>query len=70
MSARVLPVAGLVLVMSTGEGKAEMIGNVLGPRIDVARWPAQAARLPNAVWLLDRAAAAQLQTGNQASTNQ
>jgi 6-phosphogluconolactonase len=75
LSARVLPVAGLVLVMSTGEGKAEMLANVLGPEKDVARWPAQAARLPNAVWLLDRAAAAQLpRSGDQpiaqASANQ
>jgi 6-phosphogluconolactonase len=70
LSARVLPVAGLVLVMSTGAGKAAMLANVLGPISDVARWPAQAARLPNSVWLLDRAAAAQLDAGGQASTNQ
>ena len=60
LTARVLPAAGLVLVMSTGEGKAQMLAHVLGSEIDVARWPAQAARLPNSVWLLDRAAASQL----------
>jgi 6-phosphogluconolactonase len=57
LTARVLPVAHLVLVMSSGAEKAEIMGNVLGDDVDVARWPAQSARLPNAVWVLDRAAA-------------
>lgn len=57
MAARVLPAAGVVLVMSSGAGKAEILGRILGDEKDVYRWPAQAALLPNAVWLLDRAAA-------------
>lgn len=62
LSARVLPPARLVLVMSSGAGKSEILAQVLGDDRDVARWPAQAALLPNAVWLLDRAAAAGLPT--------
>jgi 6-phosphogluconolactonase len=57
MSARVLPVARLVVMMSSGSGKQEILAQVLGDDRDVARWPAQAALLPNAVWVLDRAAA-------------
>ena len=60
LSARVLPAAGLVLLMATGAGKAEIVARVLGPERDPLRWPAQAALLPNATWLLDRAAAAAL----------
>jgi 6-phosphogluconolactonase len=57
LSARVLPVARLVLVMTSGDGKAEILSQILGDDHDVGRWPAQAALLPNAVWVLDRAAA-------------
>jgi 6-phosphogluconolactonase len=60
LSARVLPVASLVLVMASGEGKASILAQVLGDDVDIARWPAQAALLPNATWLLDRAAASQI----------
>jgi hypothetical protein len=35
-----------------------VLGQVLGDDRNVARWPAQAAVAPNAVWVLDRAAAA------------
>ena len=59
LSARVIPTAGLVLVMAAGSAKAEVLAKVLGDDRDVARWPAQAALTPNAVWVLDRAAAAQ-----------
>jgi 6-phosphogluconolactonase len=64
LTARVLPVAGVVLVMSSGEGKASILAQVLGDDRDLARWPAQAALLPNAVWLLDRAAARGLRPGD------
>ena len=60
LSARVLPVAGLVLVMAAGSGKAGIMSQVLGDDRDVARWPSQAALLPNAVWVLDRAATAEV----------
>ena len=46
--------------MVAGDGKADVLGQVLGDDRDVARWPAQAALLPNAVWILDRAAAAKV----------
>jgi hypothetical protein len=37
-----------------------VLARVLGPERDVAQWPAQAAVLPNAVWLLDQLAASRL----------
>lgn len=60
LTARVLPVAGLVIVMASGDGKAAVVSDVLGDQVDVERWPVQAALLPNSVWLLDRAAAARV----------
>lgn len=63
LSARVLPAAGLVIVMATGTSKTEVIADVLGDERDPERWPAQAALLPNAVWLLDTEAAAGLTPG-------
>ena len=60
LAARVLPVAHLVLVMSSGSEKAEILAKVMGDDRDVAHWPAQAALVPNAVWVLDRAAAAEV----------
>lgn len=60
LTARVLAAAGHVLVMAAGEAKADLIALVLGSDRDPARWPAQAALLPNAVWLLDEAGAARL----------
>jgi 6-phosphogluconolactonase len=60
LSPRLLPAAGLVLVMVTGADKADIVGDVLGAEVDPARRPAQLALTPNAVWLLDRAAAARL----------
>jgi 6-phosphogluconolactonase len=60
MAARVLPAAASVIVMSAGASKADVMADVLGSKRDVAKWPAQAARLPNATWLLDEGAAARL----------
>jgi 6-phosphogluconolactonase len=60
LSTRVLAAAGMVILMATGEGKAEILARVLGAEHNAARWPAQAALLPNAVWFLDEAAAANL----------
>ncbi len=57
ITARVLPAARLMLLMSSGSDKAEIMAAILGDEQDTARWPAQAALLPNAVWVLDRAAA-------------
>lgn len=57
LSARAIAEAGLVLVMSAGAGKSEIVASVLGNERDVERWPAQVALSANAVWLLDAAAA-------------
>lgn len=57
LNPRLLSAAGAVIVMVSGASKAEIVASVLGTQRDVKRWPAQAAVLPNAVWLLDQAAA-------------
>jgi len=57
LTARVLPVAQLVLPMTAGLAKARIVGQILDGELDVNRLPAQAALLPNAVWLIDEAAA-------------
>jgi 6-phosphogluconolactonase/glucosamine-6-phosphate isomerase/deaminase len=61
----VLPVARLVLVMTSGERKADVVAQVMGDDRDVGRWPAQATLLPNAVWVIDRPAAAKLSSDRQ-----
>lgn len=58
LAARLLPVAREVIVMASGAGKADILREVLGPERDPRRWPAQRALLANAVWLIDREAAA------------
>jgi 6-phosphogluconolactonase len=63
LAPRILRAAGTVIVMSSGTAKSEILASVLGTERDVQRWPAQSAALPNAVWLLDEAAAAKLKTG-------
>ncbi len=59
LSARLLPIAERVVVMASTEGKREILGRVLAADSgrDTQQLPAQAALLPNAVWLVDRAAA-------------
>jgi hypothetical protein len=37
-----------------------MLSHVLGKHREPEKWPAQAALLPNSVWLLDEAAASAL----------
>lgn len=60
LNPRIVPAAHTVLVMVPGDAKAAILAEVLGGDRDVRRWPAEAARCENAVWLCDRAAAAQL----------
>ena len=55
-----LVAARLVLVVAFGAGKAAVLADVLGATRDPSRWPSQHARRPNAIWLLDEAAAAKL----------
>jgi 6-phosphogluconolactonase len=57
---KVLEAARLPIVVAHGAGKAAILASVLGPERDERRWPAQLARRPGALWLLDRAAAASL----------
>ena len=60
LSAKSIAEAGTVIVMATGEGKAEIVASVLEGDRDVSRWPAQSALSANATWLLDKGAAAML----------
>ena len=57
MHPAIVPAGREVLMVSTGESKAEMLGIVLGAERDVRRWPAQLARHERATWILDEAAA-------------
>lgn len=60
LNPRLVKAAPTVIVMVTGEAKAEVIAEVLAGRRDPRRLPAQLAVRSNAAWLLDRAAAARL----------
>lgn len=60
MTARLLPAARSLIVMSSGGSKAAIMAAILGPERDPSRWPAQAAITPNSVWILDEAVAAGL----------
>jgi 6-phosphogluconolactonase len=60
LSPQFLKAARQVVVMSTGAAKADVMAEILGADRDVSRLPAQTAILPNAVWLLDEAAASKL----------
>ncbi|MEX1168888.1 MAG: 6-phosphogluconolactonase [Chloroflexota bacterium] len=56
----VVRIARQVLVVAGGAGKAAVIAELFRQPRDPNRWPAQLARRAGAVWVLDRAAAAQL----------
>jgi 6-phosphogluconolactonase len=60
LNPRVLLVARHDLAVAHGPGKAAIIGEIFGPDWDPRRLPAQLARRPNATWILDEAASAQL----------
>lgn len=55
-----LGVAGAVLAVAAGAGKAAILKDILGPDIDPRRLPAQLARRQGATWILDTAAASRL----------
>jgi len=56
----VLDVAREIVVVVTGESKAQILGTVFGDERDTRRWPAQLVRRAGTTWLLDQAAAASL----------
>jgi 6-phosphogluconolactonase len=56
----ILDVARDVLVVVTGESKAEILGRLFGSERDIHRWPAQAVRRSGVTWLVDEAAATAL----------
>jgi 6-phosphogluconolactonase len=60
LNPRLLAAAGLVLVMVSGKGKADILRSILRGQREPRRLPAQLANRDNAVWLLDEAAAALL----------
>jgi 6-phosphogluconolactonase len=49
-----------VLVVATGAGKAEVLGEIFGETWDPVRWPAQLARRKGATWIVDEPAAARI----------
>ncbi|MFL5681462.1 MAG: 6-phosphogluconolactonase [Chloroflexota bacterium] len=61
----VVEAARSVLVVSTGESKAAVLGRVFGSERDPRTWPAQLARRAGATWLLDQAAAAGIPAGQR-----
>ena len=52
--------AAPVLVVTTGDSKAEALGHVFGEVRDERRWPVQRTRRTGAVWIVDKEAAAQI----------
>jgi 6-phosphogluconolactonase len=56
----ILDGAEVLLVPAFGAAKREVLGHIFGTVRDVRRWPAQLARRPGAIWLLDAPAAAGL----------
>jgi 6-phosphogluconolactonase len=56
----ILGAADRVLMVTTGAGKAEVIGRIFGPDRDERALPGQLVRRSNATWILDTAAAAEL----------
>jgi len=57
-SPAILRLAGHVMPIVAGAGKAEILGRILGSERDPEQWPAQLAVRPNATWVMDPAAAA------------
>ncbi|TMF33421.1 MAG: 6-phosphogluconolactonase [Chloroflexi bacterium] len=55
-----VPAARELLVVSHGDGKADVLRDVLRGPVDPRQLPAQLARRPGATWILDRAAASRL----------
>ncbi len=53
----IVPAAAELLVVSHGEGKAEILRDILHGERDVRALPAQLARRPGATWIVDRTAA-------------
>lgn len=60
MHPAIIGAARAVLVVVTGESKADVLADILGPTHEPRRWPAQVARRGHATWILDREAAARL----------
>ena len=52
--------AAPVLVVTSGEAKAEALGHVFGETRDERRWPVQRTRRTGAIWIVDEAAAAKI----------
>lgn len=65
---RFLAAARLPIVLAFGAGKAGILADILGGERDARRLPAQLARRPGAVWVLDQAAAADLGSTTGRST--
>jgi len=63
----ILAAARLPIAVVLGEGKASIVADVLGGKRDVRSWPAQLARRSGAIWILDAASAADLESAPEPS---
>jgi 6-phosphogluconolactonase len=68
LNPRLLEFAGSVIVMVSGEGKAEAVRRALAGDEDSFDVPARLAARPNASWFIDYAAAARLDLPSQATS--
>jgi 6-phosphogluconolactonase len=59
----VLDVAGQVLLVTFGQGKADVVGRVFSEPRDERRLPAQRVRRAGVTWIMDEAAASRLPPG-------
>ncbi len=57
--------AAPVMAVTSGSGKAEALGHVVGSVRDERRWPVQRTRRHGAVWIVDGAAAAKIPRGRR-----
>jgi 6-phosphogluconolactonase len=60
MHPRILQVGRHVMAVAHGAGKATILGEIFGPLRDPRRLPAQLARRPGALWIMDEPAASGL----------
>ena len=59
----ILPAARAIYAVVVGSNKSAMLGRIMNGTEEVSELPAKAALIPTATWIIDQAAAADLQRG-------